>query len=139
MRPDDHSQAREGYCKMKHAFRFCSVVAALALMAGCSSSVNLPPVEPEDVEVFLPGSQPQESYEVMTRFTVRVGLQDSDQMLIDGARARAAEMGADAVIVMSMRRTSEGGVDLDLSQEQEKILEALAVYFPSRHPELENQ
>lgn len=124
---------------MKHAFRFCSVVTALALMAGCSSSVNLPPVEPEDVEVFLPGSQPQESYEVMTRFTVRVGLQDSDQMLIDGARARAAEMGADAVIVMSMRRTSEGGVDLDLSQEQEKILEALAVYFPSRHPELENQ
>jgi hypothetical protein len=121
--------------------RHISYVLAIGLLTAaiaCGSTMRLPPVQPEDVDVFMPGSYPSEDYEVMTRFNVRVGLQEPDQTLVDRARARAAEIGADAVVVTAIRRTSEGGVDMDLSQEQQKILEALAVYYPSRHPELDN-
>lgn len=123
---------------MRHVFRLLTVGLTLTLLAGCSSKVELPPVAPEDVEVFLPGSLPKEDYKIMSRFEVRLGLQEPDQRLIDRARERAAQLGADAVVITAMRRTSEGGVDLNLSQEQEKILDALAVYYPSKHPELQN-
>lgn len=123
---------------MRHVFRLLTVTLTLTLLGGCSSKVELPPVAPEDVEVFLPGSLPKQDYKIMSRFEVRLGLQEPDQMLIDRARERAAQLGADAVVITAMRRTSEGGVDLNLSQEQEKILDALAVYYPSKHPELQN-
>lgn len=108
----------------------------VATLAGCGSSVTLPPVKPENVDVFLPGSLPKEAYKVMSRFQITGELSTPDQELINRARARAAEKGADGVIITALRRTSEGGVELNLSQEQQKILEAQAVYYPSRHPDL---
>ena len=111
----------------------------VATLAGCSSSVTLPPVKPENVDVFLPGSLPKEDYKVMSRFQITGELNTPDQELINRARAQAAEKGADGVIITALRRTSEGGVELNLSQEQQKILEAQAVYYPSRLPDLKNK
>ena len=99
----------------------------------------MPPVEPQDVEVFMPGQPPGENYEILSRLQEEVSLDTPDQQLIDRARADAAEMGADALVVTAIRRTTEGQIETNLGQEQMKIIEALAVYFPSRHPELQEQ
>ena len=116
------------------------VLMALALVvAGCGGGVKLPPVEPEQVEVFLPGSYPTEEYKVLTSITQSVALQVSDRDLINQAKERAARVGADALIVNRIRTTSEGAVADDVGREIEKILEGLAVYFPSKHPELEQK
>lgn len=112
-------------------------VTLAAVASGCSSAVTLPPVAPEEVEIFLPGSFPTSEYKSMTAFMIKGELADADQTLIDRARERAAKLGADGVIITAIRRTSEGGVELNLDQKQEKILEALPIYYPSRHPEVE--
>lgn len=118
---------------------FSALIAVLALvgLAACGSGVKLPPVAPEDVEVFLPGTFPTESYKVMARFSESMPLNREDADLIAAVKAMAAEVGADALIIDAIRRTSEGGIDTDLRQEQLKIIEARAIYYPSRHPELQ--
>ncbi len=122
--------------------RYFSALFAVLLglgLSGCGPGVELPPVEPEAVEIFMPGSFPVEDYKVMARIREEVPLDTEDGALINQAKARAAEMGADAMLIDSIRRTTEGQIETDLRQEQLKILEARAVYFPSRHPELQNQ
>lgn len=120
---------------MRH---FPALLAAVLVvgLAGCGGGVQLPPVAPEKVEIFLPGSFPIESYKVITRVEEQVGLDVPDNELINRARVRAAELGADALVIQAIRQTTEGRVEMDLGQEQQKILEAVAVYYPSRHPEL---
>ncbi|UCC48357.1 MAG: hypothetical protein JSV41_12975 [Gemmatimonadota bacterium] len=116
------------------------VVAVLVAGAvGCGARVQLPPVAPEDVQVFMPGSYPDEEYKVLAQVNTQVPLSVSDSELIDRARAQAAEYGADALVVSGIRRTTEGEIELNLQQEQVKILQAIAVYYPSRHPELQQE
>lgn len=97
----------------------------------------MPPVAPQDVEIFMPGMFPSESYKVMSRISESMPLSTPDNEIIDVARSAAAEVGADALLIDSIRRTTEGGIETDLRQEQLKIIEARAIYFPSRHPELQ--
>ncbi len=111
-------------------------VALFTALAGCGSGVTLPAVAPEEVEIFMPGAFPVEDYKVLSRLEADVPLSASDQDLIDQARARAAGLGADALVIQSIRRTTEGGIELNLEQEQRKVLVGLAVYYPSKHPEL---
>jgi len=116
------------------------VVALLvAFVAACGAKVKLPPVAPEEVEVFLPGSYPAEDYKLLATVNTHVPLNISDSDLIERARAQAAEWGADALVISSIRRTTEGEVELNLQQQQVKLLEAIAIYFPSRHPELQKE
>lgn len=123
---------------MRYPIALFTVVLAVGL-AGCGAGVELPPVAPEDVEIFMPGTFPPEDYRVLTQIREEVPLNVSDNELIERARARAARSGADALVIRALRRTTEGGADVSLQQEQLKILEGSAVYFPSRHPELQNQ
>lgn len=116
---------------------FVAVLVAGAV--GCGPRVQLPPVAPEVVEVFLPGSYPEEQYKTLREIVTQVPLNVSDAELIDRARAQAAEIGADALVISGIRRTTEGEIELNLQQEQVKILQALAVYYPSRHPELQKE
>lgn len=97
----------------------------------------MPPVAPQDVQIFMPGTFPSESYKVMSRISESMPLNTPDNEIIDVARSAAAEVGADALLIDSIRRTTEGGIETDLRQEQLKIIEARAIYFPSRHPELQ--
>jgi len=123
---------------MRHFAALCAVVMTAGVLA-CGAGVTLPPVAPEDVEVFYPGQLPTEEYEVMARIQEDEPLQTEDDVLVEAARAQAAQMGADALVITAIRRTTEGQIETDLGREQMKIIEALAVYFPSRHPELQNQ
>lgn len=121
--------------------KYLSALFALVVVAGlaaCSSGVQLPAVSPEDVEVFMPGSTPREQYKLIANVVENVRLSTSDDDVIEMAVARAAELGADALIIQAIRRTTEGG-EMDLNREERKILEGQAVYFPARHPELEGQ
>ena len=45
-------------------------------------------------------------------------------------------MGADALIITTIRLTTEGQAQLNLEQPVERFLEGLAIYFSSKHPEL---
>ncbi|KPK79184.1 MAG: hypothetical protein AMS25_13550 [Gemmatimonas sp. SM23_52] len=116
------------------------VVAVLvAVVAACGARVKLPPVAPEEVQVFLPGSYPDEDYKVLAQVNTQVPLSVPDSELIDRARAQAAGYGADALVITGIRRTTEGQIELNLQQEQVKILDGIAVYYPSRHPELQKE
>ena len=99
------------------------VAVALALVVGAcgSTKVDLPPVEPEQVEVFMPGEYPTVEYKVLANLQEK-----SREALV----AKAAQLGADALIV------TEDHTSLGIG-EQGRSIEGLAVYFPSRHPELE--
>jgi hypothetical protein len=123
-------------CEMKYLTALCMAVVIMGL-PGCGSGVSLPPVSPDDVEVFMVGSFPTESYKVMAQLTESMSLSTPDQEVIEAVKVRAAEMGADALIIDSLRRTTEGGIETDLRQEILKIIEARAIYFPARHPELQ--
>lgn len=122
---------------MKYFAALVAVAVAVVVgLAGCGSGVKLPPVSPDDVQVFMPGTFPSDEYKVLSKIQEAYSLDTSDSELIDRAKARAAELGADAILIDSIRLTSEGGIEMDLNQQQQKILEARAVYYPSKHPEL---
>ena len=114
-------------------------LAAVVSVAACSSGVKLPPVSPETVEVFLPGIPIAEDYKVIAHLEESFSLDTPQEEMYERLKERAAELGADAVIVIGVRSTSEGGIEQNLAQEQQRIVEARAVYFPSRHPELAEQ
>ncbi|UCF18549.1 MAG: hypothetical protein JSU87_11435 [Gemmatimonadota bacterium] len=105
-------------------------------LAACGGGVQLPAVAPEQVEIFMPGSLPLEEYETLATIQEQGPLGIADQELIDRARARAAERGADALLILEIRQTTEGAVEMNLAQEQLKILEGRAIYYPAKHPEL---
>jgi hypothetical protein len=115
------------------------LVAAVACSAG-GPKVTLPAVAPEDVEIFFPGDYPDEDYEVLKRIEIQDILSADDREMVMTARQQAADLGADALLILQMRSTQAGGGlgDADPSRDR-KILEALAVYYPSRHPELQEQ
>ena len=120
---------------MKH-YPAVLMMALAAGVAACGSSVQLPAVSPEQVEIFMPGSYPSEDYETLATIEEEGPLDIADQELINRARAKAAEKGADALIIVGIRRTTEGQVEMNLAQEQLKILEGRAIYYPAQHPEL---
>jgi hypothetical protein len=121
--------------------KYFPALMAVAVLgaAACGPGVKLPPVSPEEVEVFMPGMLPREDYKVLARIMESRPLNTPDQEMIDLAKAKAAELGADALVIDAIRRTTEGGIQTDLRQEELKIIEARAVYYPSKHPELSEQ
>ncbi|NIR46688.1 MAG: hypothetical protein GWN99_19975 [Gemmatimonadetes bacterium] len=126
--------------------RHFSALMVVTLMAGslaCSTGgpkVTLPAVEPQQVEVFMPGEFPSEDYEVLKRIEVRDLVSADENEMVMNARQQAADVGADALIIRSLRTTqSGGGLQETNASRDRKILEALAVYYPSRHPELQEQ
>jgi hypothetical protein len=121
---------------MKYFPALLAVVVGTGLMA-CGGGVTLPPVSPDDVEVFMPGSFPDEDCKVMKTIQEDASLNTPDAEMVELAKTSAAEVGADAVIIDAIRRTTEGGIETNLQQEQRKIIDARACYYPSRHPELE--
>ena len=123
---------------MKYFATLLGLAAVVAVVA-CSSGVKLPPVSPEDVEVFLPGVPIADDYKVLAAIEEAFSMDTQNSAIIECVKERAAELGADAVIIDRIRTTSEGAIEQNLAQEQQKIVNARAVYFPSRHPELAEQ
>ncbi len=115
------------------------VAASVACGAG-GPKVTLPAVAPQDVEVYMPGEFPAEDYEVLKRIQVRELISVDERDMVADARQQAADLGADGLIIRSLRTTQAGGgLEQTNASRDRKILEALAVYYPSRHPELQEQ
>ena len=128
------------YRTMKYFSALFAVVLGLAACSGTSTKVTLPAVEPRDVELFMPGDYPSEKYEVLKRIELQEMVSADEREMVLDARQQAADLGADALIIQSLRTTQSGGglAETNASRDK-KILEALAVYYPAKHPELLEQ
>ncbi len=118
-----------------------TLLAAIALV-GCSG-VKLPPTTPDQVAVFYEnrGQFPQEEFKRMalldrtyTEETCTTELQEpcDDAKVwefgLTKLKALAAQLGADALLVHEASYAESGAG---------QRYKATAIYFPSRHPELE--
>jgi hypothetical protein len=123
---------------------FTALFAGVIGLAACSGTtgpkVTLAPVEAVDVEVFFPGDFPSEKYETLKSIQLEEMISADDRDMVTTARQMAADLGADALIIRSMRTTQSGaGLAEANASRDKKILEALAVYYPAKHPELQEQ
>lgn len=118
-----------------------AALAAVVLFA--CSGVKLPPTTPDQIQVFYEnrGHFPQEEYkrlalldrtfnEEMCSTDLQEPCDDEDiwQYGLDKLKQVAAEIGADALVVHEVGYSESGSG---------QRYSASAVYFPSRHPELE--
>lgn len=107
-----------------------SVFVAVAL-AACSS-VSLPPkAGPEEVALINPamGQTPEEGYEVIGPVTVTAPLGTTQEELVMMMRSRAAELGADALILEGVSQPDElaGAGD----RERGPTGRGRAIYYPA--------
>ena len=110
-----------------------ALASALVLAAGCASTPKLPPkASPEEVRVYDPsiGQFPPDNYKTLAPIRVERPLGTEQGELIQALRAEAAKLGADAIIIRRIGRTTEGAVEPDLTREERAVAEALAIYFP---------
>jgi len=110
-----------------------ALASALVLAAGCASTPKLPPkASPEEVRVYDPsiGQFPPDNYKTLAPIRVERPLGTEQGELIQALRAEAARLGADAIIIRRIGRTTEGATDLDLTRDERAVAEALAIYFP---------
>lgn len=107
----------------------------LALLAGCASTPDLPPkAGPEEVQVYDPnaGQFPPEGYRTIGPVETSAPLGTATPDLIMALRTEAARLGADAIIVQSIRQTTEGEVSAAAAGREERVIaRALAVYWPT--------
>ena len=102
-------------------------LATVALLAGCGPKVTLPPVSPDDVEVIT--EKPNEDFEEISDIRQEAAMDTPRRELVDRAREKAARLGADALLIKEYRLNQS-------TQNPTVTLLAVAIYFPSRHPEL---
>lgn len=114
--------------------KLLAVTFALALLAGCAGGPNLPPkAGPEEVELINPqmGQSPREGYETIGPIRVEVDLGTSMQDQMTALRARAAELGADAVIFERTSRSTEGQMSGGVDRVEMIYVHGLAIYYPT--------
>lgn len=122
--------------------RLFLALLAFGLLVSCSG-VKLPPTTPDQIEVFYEnrGQLPQEEYkrialldrtfnEEMCSTDLREVCDDPDiwEYGLNRLKELAADLGADALVVHDVGYSQSGSG---------RRYSASAVYFPSRHPELE--
>ncbi len=121
--------------------RFVPILLVAFLVAACSG-VKLPPVSPDEVEVYSEpnGQFPQEEYKRMglmdRSFTADECARERDTTMCEDAdvwqfgiewlKEWAAQQGADAVLIHEAGYSTAG-----------QRYRATAIYFPSRHPEIQ--
>jgi hypothetical protein len=109
--------------------RFASLAVSLLLVSGCAAAKLPPKASPEEVRVFMPntGIVPEEGYKVIGPVRADGPPATPDADIVAKMRANAAKLGADALIVNVIRRSTEGasGGGLD----ERKIGEGLAIYW----------
>ena len=114
--------------KSVNAILVAAMVAGFVACGGAVSSQTLPAVSPEAVEVIPQGQKPSDDYETLKRISYNDPGTVTSDVLIARAREEAAALGADALLIKSVRR--------DPSAHNPRIyLLAEAIYYPSRHPE----
>ena len=98
---------------------------------------TLPPVDPQQVEIYLPGNNPEEDYEPLSAIDITVEIDVENAELLTQAVEQAAALGADALIVDRLGPNTSGAVlPAGATEHIKRIIQARAVYYPARHPEL---
>lgn len=115
---------------MRRHLALSTLFLAAGLAATCGPKVDLPPVAPEDVEVIT--EEPGEEFSKIADIR-QMGTMDTPRReLIAGAREKAAKLGADALLIKEYRLSQN-------SQNPTITLLAVAIFYPSRHPEIERE
>jgi ABC-type glycerol-3-phosphate transport system substrate-binding protein len=121
-------------------FVFAMSVAGLAACGG-GKTVTLPAVEPNQVQIFMPGQRPTEDYKPLKNIDITVDLNVSNEELLTQAVQQAAAVGADALVVDKMGSNVSGTTGAVMSsggaQQVKRQLQGRAIYYPAKHPELE--
>lgn len=120
---------------------FAVMIAGLSACGG-SKVVTFPAVELSQVEIFLPGQKPTGDYRAMKTIEIQVRPdQATNEDLLKQAVEQAAAVGADAIVVHQLGANAQGMAVSDLGVDGvsrvTRIITATAVYYPARHPELE--
>jgi hypothetical protein len=110
----------------KSAMMLLVAFAAIAV-AGCGPKAR-PAVPSADVAVIMPGEEVAESYKVLRTIKKMVALETPDSVVISLARAEAASIGADALLIRELREYEEGRVDMRKSVRRKRLI-GDAIYF----------
>ncbi|MEN8376956.1 MAG: hypothetical protein ABFS34_16130 [Gemmatimonadota bacterium] len=105
----------------------------MALFAGCAGAPPLPPkAGPDQVDFYdlSVGLSPPEGYEGIGPVQVQVDPGTEYREIHRLLRAEAAKLGADAIILQSIRSNAEGQVGVDFDRPEKLIGRALAIYWP---------
>lgn len=116
-----------------------AVVCALgvAIFAACASAPSLPAkAGPEEVDFYNPnaGLNPPAGYETISPIQVEADVGTANEEIYRMLRTEAARLGADAIILDSVRSNAEGQVGIDLNRPEKLIGRALAIYWPGGKP-----
>lgn len=103
------------------------LLLAAIVVAGCGPKAR-PAVPTADVAVIMPGDEVAEKYEVLRTIKKMTALETPDSVLISLARAEAASIGADALLIRELREYEEGRVDMRKSVRQKRLI-GDAIYF----------
>jgi hypothetical protein len=117
--------------------RAVACVLGVVIFAACASAPTLPAkAGPEEVDFYNPdaGTTPPAGYETISEVRVEVdpGTQPSEIHM--ALRAEAARLGADAIIMRSIRSNAEGQVGIDMNRPEKLIGLAFAIYWPGGKP-----
>jgi hypothetical protein len=109
------------------------VAMALVTLAGCGKGTP-DPVRPDQVEVYMPGDEVSERFQVLADIKKMASAETADSVLVMLAVAEAATYGADALVIRELREYEEGRLDMRRGYpEKQKRLLGSAVRFPDRH------
>lgn len=103
-----------------------AMLAAL-VSAGCAQRAR-PAVPTAEVAVIMPGEEVTASYEVLRTIRKMADLSTPDSVLIALARAEAASIGAEALVVRELREYEEGRMDVRRPVRQKRLI-GDAIYF----------
>ena len=128
--------------------RMLLVVLMTTAILGCSSSMKLPPVSPEDVEVYMPSMVAMAENYVVVWETRQVAVSDeawntypvsySNDRIVEDLKEEAAKRGADALLIDRIYRITHTDPTGESLPPEARVI-ARAVCFLDRHPELAEQ
>jgi hypothetical protein len=109
------------------------LTVACAVLAGCSKT-QLPRVTPDEVAVYMPDDDVPKGYRVLKSIKTQMDVETADSVMVALARAEAASVGADALVIRELREYQEGRMDMRSGYPVRlKRLLGDAVYYPDRH------
>lgn len=110
----------------KSAMMLLVAFAAIAV-AGCGPKAR-PAVPTADVAVIMPGEEVTASYKVLRTVKKMAALETPDSVLISLARAEAASIGAEALLIRELREYEEGRMDARKPVRQKRLI-GDAIYY----------
>jgi hypothetical protein len=114
---------------MKRKAIVALVLFVAVVGAGCTQRAR-PAVPTADVAVIMPDEEVTASYKVLRTIKKMADVETPDSVLVGLARAEAASIGAEALLVRELREYEEGRVDARRSVRQKRLI-GDAIYFTS--------